>query len=61
MSDNLFKVYTSDELTNDAYHDPNSWCAEPSRYLLKLPGGVEIQAERKQQGANVRHAVAHQL
>lgn len=28
MTDNVFRVFTSEELTNDAYHDPNSWCAE---------------------------------
>lgn len=28
MSDNVFKVFTSSELSNDEYHDQNSWCSE---------------------------------
>nr|DAQ97142.1 MAG TPA: Exodeoxyribonuclease 8 [Caudoviricetes sp.] len=28
MSEPLFKAYTSAELSNEEYHDPESWCAE---------------------------------
>lgn len=28
MTESIFKAFTSAELSNDAYHDPKSWCAD---------------------------------
>ena len=28
MAEAIFRAYTSSELTNEQYHDPDSWCAE---------------------------------
>ena len=53
MTDNVFKVFTSAEMPNEVYHDPNSWTAEYTsgsnlaEVFSSCPAAWKFKAQKK--------------